>query len=735
VDLDGADETHICPRREFNAYAPTRSNALHCFGVDFLSNKEVLELFRAFEPKEVEWLDDSSCNIIFLEDGVPSRVMQDLALGEDHEKPWVRTKPLSPNKMLSADSAGAKPKKGAMREVRLQVRPATEADRKDPGHSGHTDSVYYAHVKEQQVQHKQAVEARRMKKRQRMSCFNESRSSSKPPTPRSTGGVQAPIASSPFAPTPAAADAVSEATAAVAPPSCGASEAQASSNTGPADAAAGPVPPLRLGCRGLLDPLLFMRAAGGSSGAGASIASSTASTEVRDGGDKTVPASAPGLAEMLQRSEAEYASILGVGAASAPVAGTTAASPAEAASAAASTERRGRSSAKGGGRGRGRDGTPGRGGRRQRTPGRPEPSEAQQQRGRKRRPVEQDPRPVAEGVAAPQRGPRALTEVEAFLAKHRVRCQRFSLVRSFRSILYGQQQKRKKPAAPAAKGCEDNMADADPVGASKQATVDTVKHDESIPKDIAVSSSDAVNSKIAASSKKSAASKEELPPWEQYMRVNSKFVKQGQFVHTVCWDAGGRRVLAVVPHPLFVDEAKLAKAAQVPLKTVRRRKLKDMASETGWPLFVCVPFGHPKDAQEREPMLLIDSSLTEVKKPLLFDCGTVGLSLPVSEFLRSTRAACVEGLAYAKSGTSKVHVLAEAMTTDAQAAPAMVGSPEPAPEPAPVASPSSTTAQQDARGSLSAVDLPMDLAEAPKMPASLVPMGAPGATEETTMQV
>lgn len=173
------------------------------------------------------------------------------------------------------------------------------------------------------------------------------------------------------------------------------------------------------------------------------------------------------------------------------------------------------------------------------------------------------------------------------------------------------------------------------------------------------------------------------------MRANSKFAKQGKFVHTVCWDAGARRVLAVVPHPLFVDEAKLAKASQVPLKTVRRRKLKDMASETGWPLFVCVPFGHPKDAQEREPVLLMDSSLTEVKTPLLFDCGTVGISMPVSEFLRSTRAACVEGLAQARSGAPRARAEAAPAAAEAQA-PAMVGSPEPAPEPAPVASPSST---------------------------------------------
>jgi len=361
--------------------------------------------------------------------------------------------------------------------------------------------------------------------------------------------------------------------------------------------------------------------------------------------------------------------------------------------------------------------------------------------------VEQEPRAVAEGVAPPQRGPRALPEVEEFLVRQRVRCQRFSLQRTFRSILYGQQQKRKQAAAPAAqKGGDENMVDAGAVDATKPATDDAVRPDDEIAKDAAKTLGSAADTKPAPGCK-SAASKEPAP-WEQYMKVNSKFVKQGQFVQTVSWDAGGRRVLAVVPHPLFVDKERLAKAVQVPAKTVRMRKLKDMASETGWPLFVCTPFGHPKDAQGREPVLLMDSTLTEVKKPLLFDCGTVGLSVPVSEFLRSTHAACVEGLAQAKqqTGTSKAHaaeaaaaqdVDVDAMGGGATALPTMVGSPEPAPEPAPVASPSSGEALPDSRSLSGGVDLPMAPAEAPQLPALAPspPAIAAAGAGEAAMQV
>merc|ERR1719421_360283 len=55
----------------------------------------------------------------------------------------------------------------ATRQVRLELRKATEADRKDPTHSGHNDSAYYHHVKEQQAQKKQRKEQWHRNKRQR----------------------------------------------------------------------------------------------------------------------------------------------------------------------------------------------------------------------------------------------------------------------------------------------------------------------------------------------------------------------------------------------------------------------------------------------------------------------------------------------------------------------------------------------------------------------------------------
>merc|ERR1711972_511826 len=135
----------------------------------------------------------------------------------------------------------------------------------------------------------------------------------------------------------------------------------------------------------------------------------------------------------------------------------------------------------------------------------------------------------------------------------------------------------------------------------------------------------------------------QLSPWEEYFRVNSNFIRQGHFMHTVAWEAEGRRVLAVVPHPKRVSLDHLARATQV--KQPKQRKLKDIEKETGFPTFVCPPFGHPKDVQDRAPLLLVDSSVMELKRPLLFDCGFVGLSVMPQEFVSIARASCVEGLA------------------------------------------------------------------------------------------
>lgn len=518
---------HYVPRREFNDHAPVKPQTLHCYGVDQLNTKEIFEIFAKFKASEVEWLDDSSCNVVFQSEKDAQaavrdlrEVPQDVAGGDDD--PWCTTKTIT---VSGPPKGGAVVKTGPrQRSFQLQIRKATEADRKDPGHSGHTDSVYYAKMKEEQALQKQRQELRQEKKRQR-------HNSRDPP---------ANLGSNPFAPSPLAAT------------------GSASSSTAPA----------KLGLMGLMDPLLFLRVpketkTQGESGEKASFT---------NGGDLSVA---------LQRAEAEYAAI--------PLS-----APAQQPQEPRSLE--------------GTPFGPTPQGQHQRAGSTGAPA-----RGKKRQPTEQEPRPVSSSAPAMRRV-QALPEVEAFLKTNKVRCQRFALNRSFRTVLYAGKKVASKQKAEAASDTKENERPA--------ATVASLL--ASLPTKTAV---------------------QKLPPWDQYLHLNRHFAKRGQFMHTVVWMSGQRKILTLVPHPLRVDVEKVAKAAQVPVETVKQQRLADIAKDTGFPVFVTPPIGHPKDASGAEPLLLIDSSVMELQKPLLFDCGSVGLCLKACELIRSTKASCVEGLA------------------------------------------------------------------------------------------
>jgi len=289
---------------------------------------------------------------------------------------------------------------------------------------------------------------------------------------------------------------------------------------------------------------------------------------------------------------------------------------------------------RGGESGRGRARTPGNAGSRQGSLGRcPESSRGREpmrdQRGKKRRPTSQEPRAVS-AIAPPPRKVQALPQVEEFLKETNCRCQKINLNATFRNISYGQQAKKKQGEKAAS----------------------------SLP------------SLDGTDGKASAKSSPPLSPWEEYFRANNHFIRNGQFMHTVAFIAEGRRVLAVVPHPKRVCIERLARAIQKPESAIKQRKLNDISRETGFPVFVCPPFGHPKDSEGRLPTLLVDSSATEVKRPLLFDCGTVGLSVMPSEFISMTRASCIEGLAVDPPPPQTAAAVSSAAASGAVKAPA-----------------------------------------------------------------
>jgi hypothetical protein len=42
-----------------------RKDTLYVYGVDYLSSQKLLNYFQYFQPTKVEWLNDTSCNVIF----------------------------------------------------------------------------------------------------------------------------------------------------------------------------------------------------------------------------------------------------------------------------------------------------------------------------------------------------------------------------------------------------------------------------------------------------------------------------------------------------------------------------------------------------------------------------------------------------------------------------------------------------------------------------------------------
>ncbi|KAL9981837.1 hypothetical protein ACROYT_G010595 [Oculina patagonica] len=63
----------------------TRLDAILIHGVDNMSTKDIFAYFSDFAPGSVEWIDDSSCNVVWDDDFTASRVL--MAIGKDIPKP------------------------------------------------------------------------------------------------------------------------------------------------------------------------------------------------------------------------------------------------------------------------------------------------------------------------------------------------------------------------------------------------------------------------------------------------------------------------------------------------------------------------------------------------------------------------------------------------------------------------------------------------------------------------
>ena len=55
-----------------------RLDAIHVYGIDLLSTSDIFRYFTDYGPTFVEWLNDSSCNVIFRDDGTAKRALAGL---------------------------------------------------------------------------------------------------------------------------------------------------------------------------------------------------------------------------------------------------------------------------------------------------------------------------------------------------------------------------------------------------------------------------------------------------------------------------------------------------------------------------------------------------------------------------------------------------------------------------------------------------------------------------------
>jgi len=131
-------QVHFCEKKGRDMLSPNpvlRKEALHIFGVDFFSEKEISDFFGEFNPVKIEWINDSSCNLIFTTHDDASNGLfakSEVIEGSDHDLDW--------RKSLDIDKDG--------KQFNFMIRPCTLEDIKDPNTKG-TYSKYYKYSRQQ----------------------------------------------------------------------------------------------------------------------------------------------------------------------------------------------------------------------------------------------------------------------------------------------------------------------------------------------------------------------------------------------------------------------------------------------------------------------------------------------------------------------------------------------------------------------------------------------------------
>ncbi|KAL4445525.1 hypothetical protein ABPG74_004599 [Tetrahymena malaccensis] len=136
-----------------------RPEVLHVYGVDFLSTQDIMSYFSRFNPEKIEWLNDSSCNVVFPSEELVEQAVQSLSLTIQND----------PN--LSEEWKKGIPYKERNIEFSLYFRIATTKDVKGEQISG-KESQYYKYIR-------QKTQDQRLQRQKRYEERNSYRGNSK----------------------------------------------------------------------------------------------------------------------------------------------------------------------------------------------------------------------------------------------------------------------------------------------------------------------------------------------------------------------------------------------------------------------------------------------------------------------------------------------------------------------------------------------------------------------------
>ncbi|XP_031563282.1 nuclear cap-binding protein subunit 3-like [Actinia tenebrosa] len=132
-ETDGNDENEMILPKDTPKIpeGEIRKDALHVYGIDNMSTKDVFNYFEEYGPESIEWIDDASCNVVWEDEHSAARALDSMG------KSLNSSEPGNENSVLQW-KAGPLCKKA---KGRLLLRFATKKDKKQPGAAKR--SMYY----------------------------------------------------------------------------------------------------------------------------------------------------------------------------------------------------------------------------------------------------------------------------------------------------------------------------------------------------------------------------------------------------------------------------------------------------------------------------------------------------------------------------------------------------------------------------------------------------------------